>query len=455
MIFSAMQQSETHRTEVYKALAELPMIICDHTAFGKGHDNDEQLHRRASELYASIFRLLAHIFNWYSKNFIVTGIKLIVNPSRLGERLKESFAEVKLRAQEFGRRAMKLSQELQDKSMQLQYWSHFNQVKMRRDLEHIRASTSTIDQKLTRAELLELFDPILQTITDKVESRLQSYQKRHRLRKRLARVDLAKFLEDFQYEQDLVFQDCESFTSRLGVISLGKEAEAYLTVMQHNYQMRGFLTADEPSLLAVIGQCDPEPDSGLSLLTAKIVQRLFVVTQTRDPGEKIAKVIPLVFFCGRHRNRQRDPYTNPTEVALSLLMQLIDRHRDYIDLEFLDRCRSSMDPTDIESICSALKKLITSLSDNVILVIIIEGLEFFAQSGDMREPARHLFQTLVSTYRSGLSSMMKCLLMSSSRLDFVENVLDDDEILEISMDSHHNGHYPEWLRHEPLQIEFY
>lgn len=218
--------------------------------------------------------------------------------------------------------------------------------------------------------------------------------------------------------------------------------------------MRVFLTADEPSLLAVMGHCDPQPDSEMSLLTAKIVERLFLVTQARDPREKFAKIIPLVFFCGRHRNRQRDPYTNPTEVALSLLMQLIDRHRNYIDLDFLDRCRSCMEPTEIQSVCCALKELIKNLSNNVILVVIIEGLEFFAQTADMREPVRQLFYTLVSTYRDGSEAMMKCLFMSSSRLDFVEDVLEDDEILEISMDSHHNGYYPEWLRQEPLQLEF-
>lgn len=67
LIFSAMQQSETNRTEVYKALAELPVIICDHSIPSRGLNNDEQLHRRASELYASIFRFLAVIFKWQSK----------------------------------------------------------------------------------------------------------------------------------------------------------------------------------------------------------------------------------------------------------------------------------------------------------------------------------------------------------------------------------------------------
>lgn len=68
LIFSAMQQSEAHRTEVYKVLAELPVIICDHSIPLKSQNRDEQLHRRASELYASIFRFLGHIFKWYSKN---------------------------------------------------------------------------------------------------------------------------------------------------------------------------------------------------------------------------------------------------------------------------------------------------------------------------------------------------------------------------------------------------
>lgn len=287
-----------------------------------------------------------------------------------------------------------------------------------------------------------------------VESRLQTNLLRRKMPKQLARVYLAKFLQDFQYEQELVFKDCQFFTDRLGVINLGESSATYLTAMQCSYQMRVFLTADEPSILAVMAHCDPQPDSEPSLLTAKIVQRLFFIANARDPGAKIAKIIPLVFFCGRHRDRRRDPYTNPTEVALSLLMQLIDRHRDYIGLDFLDRCRACIDPTNIQSICSALKELISTLNNNVILVVVIEGLEFFAQIADMREPARHLFQTLVSTYRSGMKAMMKCLFMSSSRLEFVENVLEDDEVLEISMDSHHSGQYPDWLRHEPLQIGF-
>lgn len=149
----------------------------------------------------------------------------------------------------------------------------------------------------------------------KVESRLRANQRRRKMPKQLARIYLAKFLEDFQYEQDLVFQDCLSLTRRFGVINLGETAEMYLTAMQCSYQMRVFLTADEPSLLAVTGHCDPQPDSEISLLAAKVVERLFVITQTRDPGEKFAKIIPLVFFCGKHRNRQRDPYTNPTEVV--------------------------------------------------------------------------------------------------------------------------------------------
>lgn len=94
---------------------------------------------------------------------LVTAIKVMVNPTRLGERLKESTSEVKLKAQDFRNRAMRYSLELQDKSVQLQYWLNSNQINMSRDVEHIRAS---IDQKLIQAELLKLLDPILQSIPD-------------------------------------------------------------------------------------------------------------------------------------------------------------------------------------------------------------------------------------------------------------------------------------------------
>lgn len=393
----------------------------------------------------------------------VTAMKFILNPNRLGERLKESTAEVNLKAKDFCKRAMILSLQLQDKSIQLQCWSHFNQINMGRNVEHLLASTSSIYQMLYRMETLQLLDPVSQSITEeiatrqheiddtcKVASRLQTNPKRRKMPKRHARTYLINFFEDFHYDQRLVFQDCHSLTSLWWLPSVEETVETYLTAMQCSFRMRVFLTADEPSLLAVMGHCDPQPDSEISLLTAKIVDRLFFVIHARHVGEKLA-IIPLAFFCGRHR---RDRYTNPTEVALSLLMQLIDRYRDYIDLEFLDRCRASMEPTDIQSVCCALRELIESLSDNVILVVIIDGLEFSAQATGMRESARHLFQTLVSIYRSRLKAMMKCLFMSSSRLGLVGNVLGDDEILEISMDSHHYGQYPEWLGHEPLQLEF-
>lgn len=135
-------------------------------------------------------------------------------------------------------------------------------------------------------------------------------------------------------------------------------------------------------------------------------------------------------------------------------MQLIDRHYDHVTLDFLDRCRSCIDPADMGSICDALEELISSLSDKVILIVVIEGLEFFAQTADMREPTKYLLQTLVSVYRSASEAMMKFLFTSPSRLDFMEDILDKDEILGIPLGLHNAGQYPDWLSDEPLQIEF-
>lgn len=237
-------------------------------------------------------------------------------------------------------------------------------------------------------------------------------------------------------------------------MSVGEIEQKYLIAIQHSSQVRDFLTVDESALLAIVGDCNPEPESEISLVIAKIVQRVFLISQGHEPAKHIAKIIPLVFFCGRHRNSQTDPHCNPVELALSLLLQLIDRHRDHMTPDFLDRCRLYMDPPDIRSVCDALIEAIYCLDGNVILVVIIEGLEFFAQRSDMREVTRHLLGTLVSIYRSGPKATLKFLFTSSSNLNFFENVLEGNEVLEVKLDSQDNGLYPEWLCLEPLQIEF-
>lgn len=278
-------------------------------------------------------------------------------------------------------------------------------------------------------------------------------QKRDELPEQLARDFLVKFFKDFNYDPCLVARDCESFISRLELIGFGEADQEYLTAVHHNDRIREFLTADTSSLLAVIGNCDPQPDSSISLLTAKIVQRLFDISSGRNHGDQIIRIIPLAFFCGEHRSR-RDPYANPTGLALSLLLQLIDRHYDYMTLECLDRCRSYIKSADMRNICKTLAELINSLGDKVILVVVIEGLEFFAQTKGMRDATRHLLHTLVSTYRSGAEAMMKILFTSPSRLDFVEDILEDEEILGFLPGMHNAGQYPEWVAFEPLQIGF-
>lgn len=89
-------------------------------------------------------------------------MKFIVNPGRLRESLKESFDEVKDKAQDFRNRVMIRSLELQIESMQLQRSSRYNQDIMLGDMKNILALMSSIQQKLERVTLLGLFDPNLQ-----------------------------------------------------------------------------------------------------------------------------------------------------------------------------------------------------------------------------------------------------------------------------------------------------
>lgn len=102
----------------------------------------------------------------------VTGTRFIVNPGGLGEKLKESFDQVRSRAQEFRWRVTMSSLEMQMESIQLQRSSRDNQDAMLHDLDRILTLTSSIYQRLDRVKLQELFGSVLQDtlgqmITDK------------------------------------------------------------------------------------------------------------------------------------------------------------------------------------------------------------------------------------------------------------------------------------------------
>lgn len=68
IIFMALQQTDHYRKDIYSALEDIPFIIGDHVAMVEINRSDEELHRRAAALYASLFNLMEVMFAWYLKS---------------------------------------------------------------------------------------------------------------------------------------------------------------------------------------------------------------------------------------------------------------------------------------------------------------------------------------------------------------------------------------------------
>lgn len=68
IIFTALQQTDNYRKDIYSALEDLPFILNDHVAMIELNRADEELHRRAAALYTSLFALMEIIFAWFLKS---------------------------------------------------------------------------------------------------------------------------------------------------------------------------------------------------------------------------------------------------------------------------------------------------------------------------------------------------------------------------------------------------
>jgi ribosomal protein S6 len=94
----------------------------------------------------------------------VTRVKLIVNPTGFSEKLKERVAEVKLRAQRWERRALRLSMQSQNAAMHLQIQNTVAQSRIDDNVQKILNRTEEIEDRLSRSKILESLDSFLHVI---------------------------------------------------------------------------------------------------------------------------------------------------------------------------------------------------------------------------------------------------------------------------------------------------
>lgn len=169
-------------------------------------------------------------------------------------------------------------------------------------------------------------------------------------------------------------------------------------------------------------------DCSTSFFAAKLVASL---TQPASHHGQPRKMLALSYFCRQHQGYYIDPAANPREVAMSLLLQLIDQFREF-DARDLDKCRRDTTPGDLGTICTSLERLIHRLPAEVIVFLIIEGIQYFTIPPERNASFRELLHHLVHLYRSRPgASKLKFMFLSSTKGHVLKELLEDEEIMNI------------------------
>jgi hypothetical protein len=364
----------------------------------------------------------------------VTGVKIFIDPSGFTEKLRDCQAELKMASQSFESRLNKLSRDTEQETVQLQYWATYSQASIHKQLHTIEKRI--IEERMSRVEVLEKLNLLLNhtSIMDALQEKTTATANSRRQRA-LPDIDPDHVLTHFLYERDLVYEDCASLNKHAKSPPRTNQDAIRLAALQSNPRLRAWLTVDEPSSLIVNGRADPRPDSETSIFTARMFQQLLEHHGLNEGlDESGTSIIPLGFFCGQHRDWQKDSNGNPEELAMSLLLQLIDRGRGVLDPTLLRQCYERLRPGDTTSIFTAFESLILSLGPRVVLIIVVDGLRFFAQPRERCHGLKDVVSRLVSIYRAGPTATLKLLFVSPTKCEFMEEVFLDEEILELPRD---------------------
>ncbi|EOD45346.1 hypothetical protein UCRNP2_7930 [Neofusicoccum parvum UCRNP2] len=124
-------------------------------------------------------------------------------------------------------------------------------------------------------------------------------------------------LEKFQYDPSLSAKDRHSLLRTSA--SLSKKDESRALWLTQNVRLRAWLTVDETSLLLVAGNAQHRPASPTSLVSAKLA--------AAAAGN--VNMVVSSFFCGRHTDASVDADARPSELAMSLLLQLVGQYRGF------------------------------------------------------------------------------------------------------------------------------
>ncbi|KAK8035088.1 hypothetical protein PG993_010083 [Apiospora rasikravindrae] len=432
MVFTALQSTSNYQDDVYRAIEDLPFTINDHAAYICLDKQDEDLHRRNAALYAALFQLLECILSWFAKNpvgALATAIAFAFcgygngNPQGLAEALKMKQANVQRAASRFEKHALWLQNQRHNDSIELQHWMAYELFRTREDVSVIRARCEVLES-LTQF-LQQAHRSRLETLTGFLDP--ESTKIRKSARKRSAAELRENFLRDAEYEPAVIEQDINHIL-RLRMGSRQQLDEDRVVELHNHPQFQSWLSVDESSVLFIQGNSDTPQCKEVAFVAAQVAdmaKRMYM-----EPTEPAVHVIPLAFFCSEHIASRRDRLGHPNALIWMLLLQLVDCYQGFSGSKLGKGLTMTADG-ESEEVCAAFENLIGHLSSNVIVILVVEGLDSFLHPSIRRELMEIAgFLERLPTESRG-NCKLKILCTSTASSDLLEDIFHDDQILRL------------------------
>ncbi|KAI1340922.1 hypothetical protein F5Y15DRAFT_414644 [Xylariaceae sp. FL0016] len=450
VIFTALQKSGLYRKEVLDSLEVIPSLLQENAALLELDKSDEGLHRRVAAIYEALFELMQEIMRWFLQNSFVAGAKFLIDPSKYSNELKSRQDAAKLAKERLGRYVDIMSAKRQEVVIQQNRTILFNQETGKREILKCINDGHKPSATLGKSSVLEKLEFFLDSIQVGREEYMEVLRSQVANRPLPApSIDVDEILDCYEYETTLVETDCTALIKAPMRPGCDANEDRILTI-QTSVRLKAWLILDSSSLLLIDANSDTASHAEMSYVSAKIYMRTLEISkeQTNSP----APVIAVAFFCGQHRNELQDPNGTASELAMNLLLQLIDQYRDFAP-ETLGGVMEALEPHDLESICSSLITLLAALPPEVILVLIIDDLRAFTHSRRRKDETRFVVEILVDAFHSRHTATLKFLFASSTRLDFIEDLFEDEDIFTVPRSLPGLGSYITSAWRHPLAVE--
>jgi hypothetical protein len=359
-------------------------------------------------------------------------------PTAAEESLNEHVARLKLRAEEFKERVLVLSQLSQVEALGLQrdardmhkeglelHRETLDQVhKIEANIEYLRRE---YDRKVVLRDMSKNFNlASVPAKTQAVEVRpTQAVPVPASIVAPPAVLGPAALhvLKMFQYDPDLIPQDIRQIQRGRRDLSPTESRASYLA---NSARLHAWLAIDRPSMLLVNGGGTNGAAVDVSLVSAGLATSLLAAATTQS------QIVPLAFFCGQHKQFASDVYGCATEMAMSLLLQLIHRYARFSDDELLEIVRRT-NPRDIVSVCDTLEACIRKFSTDTTLFIMLDGIDCFCDPTDRAHGTTEVVRRLVGLSKQPLATSLKLLVIGSTRSRFIEHLVTENEVMNIPM----------------------